>query len=245
MIELPTPMSLVFKEETGSTNSDAMDLARAGAADMTVVWALRQTAARGRYGRTWQASEGNLFWSAIVIIPEETPLDGLAISVAMAVFDTVRSFVPDARPLSIKWPNDVLIGGAKASGILIERNGAAGWAVVGIGINVAHVPDAASVSYPAASLASVGARVTLNEVCLALSHAFLRRVNTWRAEGFSPSLRAEYLSRLWRLNETVTIGFDADRRVTKSGRLLGINEAGHLLLDEDGAVSAIAAGDVF
>lgn len=245
MINLPHPMSLVFKSTTGSTNTDAAELALAGAADLTVVWARRQNAARGRYGRAWHAPDGNLFWSVVVHIRPNTPLDGLSIVSAMAVYDAVKTLLPRSATLAVKWPNDVLIRDRKVSGILIERSGAEAWAVVGIGINVAHAPPATLTKYPATALAAEGVNVTLESVVLELSRAFLNRISEWREEGFSARLRDEYLSSLWRLNETVTISFDAERRVTKTGRLLGVDDLGHLLLETDGVVSTIAAGDVF
>lgn len=244
MIELPRPYTLVIKESTTSTNTDAAELAEAGAPDLTVVWAQTQCAARGRYGRQWQAPRGNLFWSAIVRIPAGDPLDGLTISVAMAVFDAVRAHVPADRAVAIKWPNDILIENRKTSGILIERNERAGWAIVGVGINVLHAPDSQAVTYPATSMADEGSGASLDDVCLNFSNAFLRRIEAWRDQGFTPALRQGYLERLWKLNETITVSFDAAREQTQTGRLAGIDEQGHLLLDVDGRIVTIAAADV-
>lgn len=125
-------------DELGSTNTEALGQARAGAAEGVTVFAKRQTAGRGRHGRVWESAEDAGLAASIILRPrvssEDFPL--LTLMTAVAVADFLRgtcSLNPD-----IKWVNDVLIGDRKISGILAEMtetdHGPA--IVIGIGINL-------------------------------------------------------------------------------------------------------------
>ena len=113
---------------TDSTNDRARALALAGAPHGTLVTAGEQLAGRGRQGRAWTAPAGRALLASVVL-REVPPL--LALASAVAVADVVGA---DAR---IKWPNDVLVDGRKVAGILAEGRPQEGWAVLGIGVNVA------------------------------------------------------------------------------------------------------------
>ncbi len=141
---------------TASTNEDAKQAAIDGEAEGLVVQALRQTAGRGRQGRVWESPEGNLYMS-VLLRPACGPQAAghYSFVAALAVFDTVRAFLPQAEVL-LKWPNDVLVNGKKISGLLLEaapvENGRMDWLVLGIGVNVLHHPENAL--YPTTSLAA-------------------------------------------------------------------------------------------
>ena len=133
----------VHLREIGSTNERARDLALAGAPHGTLVTARAQTAGRGRQGRRWSAPAGSSLLMSLVLRP---PPSLLTLIAAVAVCDVVGS---EAR---IKWPNDVVLPRsdpanplAKLAGILAEGQPQAGWAVLGIGLNVAvrleELPD--------------------------------------------------------------------------------------------------------
>jgi BirA family biotin operon repressor/biotin-[acetyl-CoA-carboxylase] ligase len=114
--------------ETTSTNDRARELAAGGAPHGTVVTAGVQTAGRGRYGRTWSAPAGSSLLLSLIV----REFDGLLpLRAGLAVADVAG---PRAR---VKWPNDVWIDGLKVAGILVEARPAEGWAVLGIGVNVA------------------------------------------------------------------------------------------------------------
>ncbi len=117
---------------TGSTNDRAKALATAGAPHGTLVTAAEQTAGRGRQGRSWSAPAGRALLASLVL-REFQPL--LPLAAAVAVADVVGAGA------AIKWPNDVLLDGRKLAGILVELRPQEGWAVLGIGINVALRPD--------------------------------------------------------------------------------------------------------
>jgi BirA family biotin operon repressor/biotin-[acetyl-CoA-carboxylase] ligase len=117
---------------TDSTNTRARELALAGAPHGTLVTAAEQSAGRGRQGRTWSAPRGRSLLMSLVL---RDPPTLLPLAAAVAVADVCG---PDAR---IKWPNDVQLGGRKAAGILVEGRPFEGWAILGIGLNVAVRPQ--------------------------------------------------------------------------------------------------------
>jgi BirA family biotin operon repressor/biotin-[acetyl-CoA-carboxylase] ligase len=113
---------------TTSTNDRARALAMAGAPHGTLVTAGEQSSGRGRQGRVWTAPPGRALLCSLVL-RHSSPLISLAAGVAVAAIAG-----PEA---AIKWPNDVLVAGRKVAGILVEGRPQEGWAVLGIGINVA------------------------------------------------------------------------------------------------------------
>lgn len=117
---------------TDSTNLRARELALGGAPHGTVVTAGEQSAGRGRQGRTWSAPAGRALLMSVVV---RDPPRLLPLVAAVAVADACGA------EAAIKWPNDVLLDGRKVAGILVEGRPQEGWAVVGIGLNVAVRPD--------------------------------------------------------------------------------------------------------
>jgi BirA family biotin operon repressor/biotin-[acetyl-CoA-carboxylase] ligase len=112
----------------GSTNARARELAAAGVPHGTVVTAAEQSAGRGRQGRTWSAAAGRALLCSVVV---RDPPSLLPLATGVAVAEVVGTGA------QIKWPNDVLADGRKVAGILVEGRPQEGWAVVGIGLNVA------------------------------------------------------------------------------------------------------------
>src|SRR5262249_38207565 len=161
---------VVSHELLTSTNTEALELARKGERGPLWVTAGRQSAGRGRRGRSWVSEPGNLYTSLLLTDPappEHWP--ELSFVAALAIHDAVAEVAPAIRPqLAIKWPNDLLLGGAKFAGILAEGEGAEGGAVaVGIGVNcVSHPSDT---DYLATDLSAVGAAVSAAALFAALS----------------------------------------------------------------------------
>jgi len=125
-------MPRLHLRSTDSTNEQARTLARADAPHGTLVTAGQQTAGRGRQGRTWSAPPGRALLMSLVLRDwcALLPLVG-----AVAVADVVGG------EAAIKWPNDVLLHGGKVAGVLVESRPQEGWAVIGVGLNVAVRPD--------------------------------------------------------------------------------------------------------
>jgi BirA family biotin operon repressor/biotin-[acetyl-CoA-carboxylase] ligase len=208
----------------GSTNDRARTLAVAGAPHGALVTAAAQTSGRGRQGRVWTTQVGAAVTMSLVL---RDPPPVLPLIAAVAVAATIGD---DAR---IKWPNDVLVGGRKVSGILAEGRPHEGWAVLGIGVNVAV--DVAllppEVQGRAGSLGRTRAEVEpfLSSLLAALS--------TWLAAPLAETLAA------WRTRDAL-LG-QAITWSDGSGVAAGIDDAGELLVTlASGETIALNAGEV-
>jgi BirA family biotin operon repressor/biotin-[acetyl-CoA-carboxylase] ligase len=242
---LPPAYRLVALDSVGSTNEEARRLAAAGAEDGTLVWAREQTAGRGRRGRAWRSPRGNLYLS-LVLRPDCAPGEAaqLGFVAALAVGATCGGFVPPLTDLHYKWPNDVLLGGRKVSGILIESEsdpaGRLAWLVLGLGLNVAAAPEATA--FPATSLRDEGAGdLPVEPVLEALARHFLAWTDRWLADGFAP-VRAAWKRRAWRLGEEIHARLPNDEL---RGRFEDLDETGALVLETAAGPRRITAGEVF
>ena len=163
-------------------------LAEQGGADGSWLRAARQTGGKGRMGRAWESPDGNLYCSTLVRLQPPDPLPHtLALVAANAVHALVAPLCTgQAR---IKWPNDILVDGAKIAGILLERAGDA--IVVGIGINVTGHP--VGLDRPVTSLAAQGANdATAQALYDRLAQLFAHWLSIWRAQGLDP-IRTHWL----------------------------------------------------
>ena len=228
-----------------STNDEAKRRAAAAAEEGTLVWADEQSAGRGRRGREWVSTPGNLHVS-LILRPRCQALAAaqLGFVAALAVAEACARFLPQGPVPRCKWPNDVLIDGQKVAGLLLESSadaqGALAWLVLGIGVNLASHP--AATEYPATSLAAWGAAVTPAAMLDVLAALFLAGYQSWRAEGFAPA-RAAWLARAFDgLGAPIRVRLAASEF---SGRFAGLNEAGMLLLDGAGGRRTIAAAEIF
>jgi BirA family biotin operon repressor/biotin-[acetyl-CoA-carboxylase] ligase len=174
-------------ETLDSTNDEARRLALAGEHGPLWVVASRQTAGRGRRGRSWVSEPGNLFCTLLVELDASLGLCGqLSFAASLAVADVVVGFTPN-NGVTLKWPNDVLLEGKKTAGVLLEAapNGEGSRLLVGIGINLSSHPDA--VEYPATSLrAVVDPPPSPEEAHTRLVAAWDAWYEKWRAYGFAP-----------------------------------------------------------
>lgn len=242
---LPPGFSLIALDEVPSTNDEAARLAAEGAADGTVVWARCQSAGRGRRGRQWVSPEGNLYCS--IVMRPDVPLAraaGLSLVAAVAAGDMVAGFLP-GRKVEHKWPNDILVGGAKIAGILLESSGGpqgrAGWVVVGCGVNLAVHPAGDGLSATDIGRER-GAPVATGEALAALLESLHRWRGRWETAGIPP-VRDAWLARARGLGEEIAVRLP---REEVRGRFEGLDETGALLLRlADSTLRTISAGDVF
>ncbi|HBG00079.1 MAG TPA: biotin--[acetyl-CoA-carboxylase] ligase [Firmicutes bacterium] len=123
----------------GSTNQFARSFIKSGGASGTVLWALKQTAGRGRLGRTWDADESSLTFSVVYQCPKNVLLDNLTLAVGLGLAQSLEVYFPQIK---VKWPNDLWIAGKKLGGILGETVHHQGslWVVLGVGLNVNNSP---------------------------------------------------------------------------------------------------------
>jgi BirA family biotin operon repressor/biotin-[acetyl-CoA-carboxylase] ligase len=231
--------------ELASTNTYAMEQAARGCREGLAVVAETQTGGKGRLGRTWVSQKGNLHLS--VVLRPEIPLRTaplLTLAAAVAVASAINPFVNNTA--RIKWPNDILLSGRKAGGLLTEMSAEQDrvrHVVIGIGVNVNKLPEAlpAEVAAVTTSLAEeIGRAIDRTQ----LLRAILRELDKWYAAFLADEKTV--LDEWRKLNATL-----ANRvTVSNAGALLegaaeDIDADGRLLLRlADNSVKAVSAGDV-
>ncbi len=229
-----------------STNTEALALARRGETGPLWVTARQQTAGRGRRGNEWISAPGNLYATLLLCdpaAPESAPQ--LSFVAALAVYDAIIDRAATLREkLALKWPNDVLSGGQKLAGILIESETVEVRLAVAIGIGVNCMHHPVETTFPATDLATAGTAVAADDLFFALSGAMVRRLVQWhRGAGFQ-SIRADWLDRAKGIGGEMRVRLPKNREFV--GRAEALDERGQLLLRlADGTLQTIAAGDVF
>lgn len=223
--------------ECGSTNDEAGRLARAGAKHGTVVIADAQKAGRGRDGRVWESSVGGLYLSA-VLRPPLPLLDvpPMTLAIGIGVCDAARTAGAAAV---LKWPNDVLVGGRKLSGVLVEAQSQGGKldaVIVGIGVNLTNEVPAHAISLAEASGHSVDRAAFITTLLSGVE----RWVDRYIASGLEAIIPA------WQ--DRMAVGLSARATIDGAplvGAVAGLDLDGALLLrDDHGKLHRVRSGDV-
>ena len=229
--------SLLAFDHLPSTSDHAKLLAADGAPDRTVVLARSQSAGRGRQGRQWQSPPGNVYLS-VILRPRVSPARAteLGFVTAVAVADCIDSLLPEGQTARLKWPNDILVGGLKLGGILLEAqsgdDGLVEWVVIGIGVNVASYPDVV----PATSLHALGASVEVDAVVDRLVGSLSQTLALWQTGDF-PEVRRRWLTRAHGMGMVATVaGIE--------GVFHDLDHDGAMLLRRGTEIRRITAGDV-
>ena len=229
---------LIAHEVLDSTNTHALTLAQRGERGPLWITAQRQTAGRGRRGRTWVSQPGNLYASLLLASPGRPQCwPQLSLVAGLALHDALIAIVPSLkRRLAIKWPNDLLLDDAKFAGILIEGEGGK----EAIGVNCASHP--ANTHYPATDLASAGMAIAPEMLFAPLSLKMLGRLAQWNGgEGFA-TIRSDWSARASGLGEEIRVRL-ADRELT--GRFEALDDDGALVLRlTDGSAVTVTAGEL-
>jgi BirA family biotin operon repressor/biotin-[acetyl-CoA-carboxylase] ligase len=233
----------IVHETLGSTNAEALALARAGERGPLWVSAKAQTAGRGRRGNAWISGPGNLY--ATLLLSEPSPsrdAPQLSFVAALALFDALCACDARLAPrLKVKWPNDLLLDCEKVAGILIEGESTPIFAVV-IGFGVNCVSHPAGTAYPATDLAAAGAPVSAERTLVALELAMAARIAQWHGGRGFASIRADWLARATGIGQAIKVRL-LEREL--SGRFQGLDDAGCLLLETPAGLHPVAAGEVF
>ena len=210
--------------------------------------ATRQTASRGRRGRSWIAPEGNFYGTLALPCPAPEAASLRSFVAALALHDALRAVMGEGPTLALKWPNDVLLNGGKVAGILLESltYNAQMWGVaVGIGVNLIAAPQMDQVEtgavYPVSVKGESGVDITPDAFLAHLASAFEHWDNQLTQFGFSP-IRTAWLSRAARLGETITARLPGE---DITGRFDTVDENGYLVLNTAKGPRSIAAADVF
>ena len=222
-------------ERIGSTSDEAKRLAAEGAPHGTVVHADEQLTGRGRLGRTWFSHPGNLYLSAVLRL-DVPPERGSDLSFVAALRDAVDALLPKTVRASLKWPNDVMVGGGKIAGILIEQVGDV--RIAGIGVNILHAPHNAP--YRTATLVGAGGIGTVDGARDILLRRLEVWLDLWTADGFEP-IRAAWLARAHPIGAPLRASVGG---VAEEGKFAGLDTDGALLLETPAGIRRIVAGDV-
>lgn len=221
----------------GSTNDEAKNYC-SGLYGKTIIHADQQTAGRGRRGRNWVSQKGNLFFS-LVFEYNLQKLGFLVMISALSLAQAVEELSKQTKP-QLKWPNDVLLNGAKLSGILLEK-GEGNYIIVGIGVNIASAPENSELLYRATSLKDNGINCTAKEFLRIYLQKFNYQLNKI-AENEITYLRQEWLKRAYGIGKSLIV---RQEEKTEHGVFSGIDDNMALLLEQDGKIKKILVGDVF
>lgn len=237
-------------ETIGSTNAVALE--RAAGGDQGKIWFVskRQESGRGRRGRAWSTQEGNLASTLLLVEPFDLKnaatlgfVAGLALAEALDAVFQIYSRTREAN-ITLKWPNDVFVNGAKLSGILLEtvflsqnRFGLA----IGIGTNIVSHPD--DLPYEATCLQKLGCDCDAEMLFMALSDAWAMNYQIWNNGLGLDAIRLKWLEHAHQLGNQVSVMVEGKlvegifETIDSSCRLV--------ILDHDGARTPITAGDVY
>jgi len=232
-------------DEIDSTLLEARRRAERGAFNPVWLVAKRQTAGRGRRGRSWASLQGNLLATYLCPAdrgPGDVALLGFALGVAIA--ETIDGYIGAGRA-ALKWPNDVLIDGAKACGILLDSGATddGAWAALAFGLNIAAAPE--GLDQPTICLRQILPPDAPAPEPLAFLGRMRPRLEALDAQlkthGFAP-LRRAWLARAYGLGQPARV---AQGEQVLEGRVIGLSERGALELDTPDGRRVISAGDVY
>lgn len=235
---------LIVRDEVGSTMEEARRALHQGEPGKLWIVARSQNAGRGRHGRQWSSPPGNLYASLLLVAPcEPAQAPQLGFVAGLALHDAAAKVTGLNHPrLALKWPNDLLLDGAKCSGLLLEgeSRGGAFSVVIGLGINIASC--AQGTPYPATFLRAHAPQVTIEAALGALSEAWAARFATWQQAGGFAAIRQAWLERAAFLGQTITIRPPGE---VVTGTFTGVDGSGRLLLATPAGNRSFDAGDLF
>ena len=199
----------------------------------------RQSAGRGRQGRTWFDGAGNFMGSSVVRLRADDPAPAtLGLIAGVALHAAAASLIPPPQRAQLKWPNEVLIGGAKLAGILLEREGDA--VIVGIGVNLAAAPALAD--RETIALTAFGPAPDRDTFARVLADEFAEALAQWRCAGLAPLL-ARWADAAHPIGTALVVGEPGETPLI--GAFDGLSPDGALRLRlADGTVRVIHAGEV-
>ncbi len=227
-------------QQIGSTNDEAKRLAESGAPEGLLIVAEEQTAGRGRLGRQWLTPPGGSLAFSLILRPTLPAAQAarLTMLAGVAVCEAIEQTTPLTAQL--KWPNDILIAGQKAGGLLLETaliGDELGYAVLGLGLNISFVPT--GVDFPATSLQAAGAEVDRLRLLLAI----LTRLEAHYANILDDTLPSVWRARLALMG--VPSVLRAPDGTTHAGHAVDVSPDGALLFQTDaGETLRVLAGDV-
>ncbi len=226
-----------LEDEVASTNDEIQKYC-AESDKYIVVCAKKQTAGRGRRGRSWNSCDGNLFFS-MAFEYELQKAGELAFASSLSLLQAIKKISPEAD-VKLKWPNDVLLNNAKVSGILLEK-GPEKYMITGVGVNIAGSPKLTDAVYKITSLAECGIKISAIEFLRLFIESFSQNLSLLQTQGFAV-LREKWLENAKNLEKEIIIRQNGKE---EKGIFTGIDESAALLLKTSAGIKKILAGDVF
>lgn len=237
------PVTLL--QQVDSTNAEALRRLGSGAVPPFLVIAEQQTAGRGRRGRAWVSPYGeNLYYSLVLrITGGMRQIEGLSLVVGLALLHAIRE--TGVSDVGLKWPNDLLVGGRKIAGILLELSGDPAdvcHVVIGIGVNInMRVVTKDAIDQPWTSIRQIlGAQIDRNRFVSDLGIQLERYLELHQQHGFA-ALRSQWeANHLWQ-DRVVSLAAGVH---SVGGRVLGVDDTGALRLDVDGDERVFSGGEL-
>jgi BirA family biotin operon repressor/biotin-[acetyl-CoA-carboxylase] ligase len=231
-----------YEQELGSTMDEARRLAEEGATEGLVVIAEQQTKGRGRFERTWISTPGLDLTFSVLLRPAADQLRMVNMAATMAVQDTALALTN--KGAVIKWPNDVLVSGRKLSGILVESvtspSGGLQYAVIGVGLNVNLRPDERPEIRDIATSLAQESGADLDRTAV-LIDVLARLDEYYAAIRVGQDLSERWAERLDTIGRYVDVNWGGR---TVSGRATGVDRDGNLLIESEGQITTVVAGEV-
>ena len=237
--------NVVFYPEVSSTNDVVKELGENDGIEGTVVVAEKQTNGRGRRGRKWESEKGSGLWFSILLRPDIDPRNAPMITLIAGISVCVASRRVTGLPVTIKWPNDVIIDNKKICGILTEMSSEIGninYVVVGIGVNVNSESFPDDISDIATSLKiesnkNIKRKVLLNEILKEFENNYLDYIKDCDFSKFRDKYRE--------LCSTINQEINVIGRETYPATAIDINENGELIVEKsDGSREVVFSGEV-
>ncbi|MEO1014448.1 MAG: biotin--[acetyl-CoA-carboxylase] ligase [Pseudomonadota bacterium] len=240
----PTPEARVeIHDELASTSATAKERAAAGENGPLWILARRQTSGYGRRGDAWKSAVGDLMATRLFTLQADDPPPAqISFVAAVAVGEALRRLAPDAAP-QLKWPNDVLVDGAKICGLLPElvtRDDPASAICLGVGVNIVTAPQLPERATVRLADLVVGPAPAPEAALEAIEEAFAERLAEWRREGFEPIRRA-WMDRAYGVGRRVCVAGAGEE---KTGVIEGLEPDGALRLSDKGRIVRARAGSL-
>jgi BirA family biotin operon repressor/biotin-[acetyl-CoA-carboxylase] ligase len=219
-----------------STSDFCIARAKDGEPEGLAILAEAQTAGRGSRGRHWDSAPGNLFLS-VLLRPAVTPAQNsvFPLLAGVAVAEAVQKFLPSGQKPMLKWPNDIMLGGAKLAGLLIDA-APRDWLVIGIGVNLRHAPK-----IPGRVTTAIGPSAPAPKPAAA---AILERLSAWlevfAQDGPAP-IQAAWLAAAHPIGTEIQV---RGLHRTASGRFAGLSRSGELLLAVENRIEIFSTGEI-
>lgn len=242
---LPKGYDLWAFDVLDSTNDQCRRMFEGGTPGNFWVVSAKQSSGKGRRGREWVSRQGNLFASLLYGIDcDLETASELSFVTAVAAREVVADILQDNIPVTCKWPNDILVGGKKVAGILLETAGQGSekpsHVIIGIGINVMNHPE--NPLYPATNLKKERCpKLELDLILSRLVHTMAYWISQWKDHGFTP-VRKAWKAHASGLGQEIIVRLPNEEL---KGRFVDLDKSGALILEFAGERRHITAGDVF